>query len=90
MDFRNRLFASAAKVKSEDREQTEFFAAEFLERLILFEEYILESIRLKEIPHLVQLFGNSPVLELLKSGKLKIYCDAVTMGSTGQAGGALE
>lgn len=90
MDFRNRLLASAAEVKTEDREQIKFFAGEFVERLILFEEYILESIRLKEIPHLVRLFGCSPVLELLKSGKLKIYCDAVTMASTGQTGGALE
>lgn len=90
MNFRNRLLASAAEVKAEDREQIKFFAAEFVERLILFEEYILQSIRLKEIPHLVRLFGYSPVLELLKSGKLKIYCDAVTIASTGQAGGALE
>jgi len=90
MDFRNRLLATAAEVKAEDREEIEFFAGEFVERLLLFEEYILESIRLKEIPHLVRLFGYSPVLELLQSGKLKIYCDAVTMASTGQAGGALE
>jgi hypothetical protein len=90
MDFRNRFLASAARANAEDPEQIEFFAGEFIERLILFEEYILESIRLKEIPHLVRLFGYFPVLELLKSRKLKIYCDAVTMASTGQAGGALE
>jgi hypothetical protein len=90
MDFRNRLLAPAAEVKAKDPEQIEFLAGEFVERLLLFEEYMLESIRLKEIPHLVRLFGYSPVLELLKSGKLKIYCDAVTMASTGQVGGAVE
>ena len=64
MYSRNRFLASAAEVKTEDREQIKFFAGEFVERLILFEEHILESIRLKEIPHLVRLFGYSPVLEL--------------------------
>ncbi len=70
--------------------KSNFFSGEFLERSILFEEYILESIPLKEISHLVRLFGYSPVLELLKSGKLKIHCNAVTMASTGQVGSALE
>lgn len=53
-------------------------------RLILFDTYILVTVRLKEIPHLVNAFGYEGVTSLLSSGVLKIYCDATMPASTGQ------
>ena len=53
-------------------------------RLFLFDTYIFVSIRLKEIPHLINTFGYKGVISLLSSGALKIYCDATMPASTGQ------
>lgn len=84
-----RLLASVA-LPSKTHEGIEFLAGEFLERLILFDEYILDSIRLQEIPHLVKVFGYAPVLELLESGILKIHSDIfLGITSTGQASKAM-
>ncbi|HEX3034416.1 MAG TPA: hypothetical protein VHT73_04675, partial [Thermodesulfobacteriota bacterium] len=67
MDFRSRLLAPCAIRKEGSDIEVDFLAGEFLERLILFDKFILDSIRLREIPHLVRLFGDEPILELLKS-----------------------
>jgi len=53
-------------------------------RLFLFETYIFVTVRLKEIPHLINAFGYNGVNSLLSSGALQIYCDATMPASTGQ------
>jgi hypothetical protein len=55
-----------------------------IRNLVLFDTYILESIRLKELPHLVHAFGLDGLSNLLQSGALRIHCDAFTFGQTGQ------
>lgn len=45
----------------------------FLHRLILFDTYIMQSTRFREIPHLVKIFWYEGFLAILKSGALKIY-----------------
>ena len=77
MNIINRLLATCSKRKSSD-EVVEFFAADFLRRLLLFEHYILDSIRLEEIPHLIRIFGYTPTLELIRSGKLLIHYETFT------------
>jgi len=90
MNIINRLLATCSKRKSSD-EVVEFFAADFLRRLLLFEHYILDSIRLEEIPHLIRIFGYTPTLELIRSGKLLIHYETFTgYGSTGHLASVLE
>lgn len=91
MDRRTRLLAPCANRKEGTKLEINFLVEEFLERLILFDKYILDSIRLQEILHLVRLFGYTPVLELLKSGSLLIHSETfLGFGSTGQIGNASE
>jgi len=86
MDFRSKLLAPCANRKDGTKFEIEFLAGEFLERLILFDKFILDSIRLQEIPHLIKVFGYSRVLELLNSGFLLIHSETFgTFGSTGQS-----
>jgi hypothetical protein len=48
-----------------------------LRRLALFDTVILKSVRLKEIPFLVRALGYAGVMELLSSGAMEIYCEAI-------------
>jgi len=50
-------------------------AGGFLRRLLLFDIYILYSVRLKEIPGLVHNFGIQGTMDLLASGALEIRCE---------------
>ncbi len=47
----------------------------FIRRLLLFDTYILYSVRLKEIAELVRYFGYEGTLMLLSSGALEIRCE---------------
>lgn len=49
--------------------------AGFVRRLLLFDTYILYSVRLKEIPELVRHFGLEGTLAMLSSGALEIRCE---------------
>jgi len=55
-----------------------------LNRLLLFEDYYLQSIRLKEFESLVLNLGLENVLLLLDSGGLKIDLNPTQFGQTGQ------
>ncbi len=55
----------------------------FVRRLILFDRFILESIRLKELPFLLNVFGYDGFVALVQSGAFTIHCDALTIGQTG-------
>jgi hypothetical protein len=55
-----------------------------LNRLLLFEDYYLQSIRLKEFESLVLNLGLENVLLLLDSGALKIDLNPTQFGQTGQ------
>lgn len=53
-------------------------------RLILFEQCTIESIALKEVPALIEVFGVGGFLKLIDSGAVRIVCDAMTAGQVGQ------
>ena len=55
-----------------------------LRRLLLFDTYILKSIRLREFPTIVERLGFDATIELLRSGALRIHLDALTVAQTGQ------
>lgn len=53
-------------------------------RLILFDTYILKSVRLQEFPLLIAEVGFGGVLQLLESPGFEIECEIVAVGQTGQ------
>ena len=56
----------------------------FFRNLLLFDNFILDSIRLKEFPHLINLIGFDQTVALLKYRHFKIRCMAQSVGSVGQ------
>lgn len=83
MNFQKRLIGPCGDFLSQDDDMRVDLNA-FLQRLILFDTYILYSTRLKEIPHFINAFGYKGMLELLKSGALRIHCDGVCTSQVGQ------
>jgi hypothetical protein len=83
MDIRKRLIAPCATY-SHDEDQITVDLSGFILRLILFEKFIFQSIRLKEFPSLIRAFGYDAVRNLLTSKAVDIHYDALTMGQTGQ------
>jgi|NGEPerStandDraft_6_1074524.scaffolds.fasta_scaffold159542_1 hypothetical protein len=59
-------------------------AGALIRRLLLFERCTVESIGLKEIPVLVDVFGYAGIRSLIESGALQFVMDAVTAGQVGQ------
>jgi hypothetical protein len=85
VDIRERLLAGTARVKREgSAEVTLVDPGAFVRRLLLFEHYIVDSIRLEEIPTLTRVFGIDGVIKLLESGIVSIRADPLTFGQTGQ------
>lgn len=79
------------KIDIETKLPISFHAGDFLERILLFDEYILDSFCLSEIPHLVNLFGYEHTLELLESKTIKIFSDTFSgFGSTGRISNVSE
>jgi hypothetical protein len=54
-------------------------------RIILFDHYIFQSIRLEEFPILVRAFGYAGVKALLDSGILSVQSDILTLAQIGQS-----
>jgi hypothetical protein len=79
-DITRRLLGSSAIVRQEPgaREISVQLDVEGLvRRLLLFDTYILYSVRLKEIAGLIQRFGYEGTLTLLSSGALEIRCECI-------------
>ncbi len=55
-----------------------------LRRLVLFDTFILKSIRLQEFPFVVAALGYDGTMELLKSSAFELQCESVALGQTGQ------
>ncbi len=73
-DLRTRLIAPCAEQIFGTRRVIVDLGA-LVERLLLFDTYILDSVRLRELPHLVRAFGYDAVCELFASGAVQIRCD---------------
>lgn len=85
MSIEQHLIAPCSIVNATNHDAVEVDVAAIPRRLILFDTYILSSIRLKEFPNFVNAFGFEGTVELLRSARLKIQCQAVTIAQTGQA-----
>lgn len=67
-----------------NQEEIVFDSNNFIQRLLLFDEYILDSIRLKEIPYIIKLIGYEGFLLLLEQDFFKLRVEANSIGQTGQ------
>jgi hypothetical protein len=52
-----------------------------IERLLLFDGYVMRTVRFKEVPHLLRVLGYDQTLELLNSGLIEIRCEVMMIGS---------
>jgi len=82
----NLLALCATPLKQDKHDyQIEFHGGDFIEYLILCDNFVLDSLFLSEIPHLVSNFGIVPVLELVKSDFFQIRSETfLAFGSTGR------
>jgi len=56
----------------------------FVNKLLLFDRFILHSPNFREIPYIIQYFGFEGTLDLLYSGALRISCDWCFAGQVAQ------
>ncbi|ARU49976.1 hypothetical protein [Sulfurospirillum diekertiae] len=83
MSLQNRLIGRSSQIIDQDTIKFDFDL--FLQRILLFDTHILDSIRLKEIPYLINYFGYEGLMELLNSDVLKIQASANTIAQIGQS-----
>jgi hypothetical protein len=81
-DISNRLIAPLVE-KSLAREG-DAYASRLLRCLLVFDTYILQSVRLTEFAPLAQTLGVANVLKLLESGVLGIVLDPNQIAQAGQ------
>jgi len=84
MDIRSRLLSRCATFSGSSQAPRVDVGA-VARRLLLFDTYILESVRLFEMPRLIQAFGPSGLRTLLDAGALRVQCQAVAMADVGQS-----
>jgi hypothetical protein len=90
MDLRDRLVGPVASIADPERDELAVDFGDLIRKLILSERFILQSHRLREIPLLVRKFGYNGVVELLRSGRMHILLDALSVGSIGHITGDLR
>lgn len=80
MDIRRRLLGPSAIIShSGDSPDINVDVDGFIRRLLLFDTYVLYSVRLKEIPALVPWLGYDGLCQLLSSGALEIRCECAQL-----------
>lgn len=84
MSLTQRLIGRCAILDSE-HDSVAVDLAGLVRRLVLFDKVILQSIRLKELPFLLRVFGSGGLIALIQCGDFTIHCDAFTIAQTGQA-----
>lgn len=80
----NHLLGSSAEIDPITKD-VNVDVGNILRRLLLFDKYTLDSIRLKEIPEIVYRLGIDGAIELFRSGSLKLYIKAFSVAQIGQA-----
>lgn len=84
LNIRNR-YIGPCEVEESDSSAPSFDLTGFVIKLLLFDKFILESIRLNEFPFLVANLGYDGLHEILSSGAININDEAITVGQIGQS-----
>jgi hypothetical protein len=80
VSIRNRLLAPCAALLPDEHDVVNVDIGALVRRLLLFDTYILQSLRFLETRALVETFDFDGLLVLLDSGALKVRCQAYTLG----------
>lgn len=83
MSLTQRLFGRCAISDSKNDSVTVDLTG-LVRRLVLFDKFTLESVRLKELPFFLNVFGYDGFITLIQSDAFTIHCDAFTIAQTGQ------
>jgi hypothetical protein len=85
MDLSRRLIGASAIV-SPNGEVTDIDIAGLIRRLVLFDKYVMVSVRLQEFPILVRYFGYEGLRDLLDADLIEIRCECLQLAQTAQSG----
>ena len=85
MEIARRLIGASA-VFSTDRKVIDVDIAGLVRRLLLFDKFILVSVRLQEFPLLVKYLGYEGLRDLLASKLIEIRCECLQLAQIGQSG----
>jgi len=85
MDISKRLMGASA-ICSPNGEITDVDVDGLVRRLLLFDKYVLVSVRLQEFPHLVRHLGYEGLRDLLFEKLIEIRCECLQLAEMGQAG----
>jgi hypothetical protein len=82
MEIQNRLIGESAIMAN--GKVADIDMAGLLRRLLLFDGYVMTSVRLQEFPLLTKYLGFTGLRDLLASGLIEIRCECVQLGQTAQ------
>lgn len=85
MDISRRLIGASA-ILSPERKVVDVDIDGLIRRLLLFDKYVLVSVRLQEFPLLARHLGYEGLRDLLASRLIEIRCECLQLGQTAQAG----
>lgn len=85
MDISKRLMGASA-ICSPDGQVSDVDVDGLLQRLLLFDNYVLVSVRLQEFPHLVRHLGFAGLRDLMFGRLIEIRCECIQLAEMGQSG----
>jgi hypothetical protein len=85
MDIGRRLIGASAIVSSEGK-VTDVDLESLVRRLLLFDGYVLHSIRLQEFPVLARRLGYEGLRDLLSAKLIEVRCECLQLAQTAQSG----
>ena len=85
VELRNRIMAPVA-VRDQEGNVTGADLGTLVRRLILFEQVVIDSFTMRELPALIDALGAEQFIALLESGVLSIRADAWAFGEMGDGG----
>jgi hypothetical protein len=84
IEIRDHLIGPCATALSDDADaEVAVDVGALVRRLVLFERYTLQTMRMREFAALVRAFGEGGLRELLADGCLRVYCDPAGFASQG-------
>jgi hypothetical protein len=86
MDVSRRVIGASAIVSSDDRKVIDVDLSGLMRRLLLFDKYVLVSVRLGEFPVLARYIGYEGLRDLLAANLIEIRCECLQLGQMGQSG----
>jgi len=85
MDIRRRLIGASA-VTSAEGKVTDVDIEGLVRRVLLFDKYILASVRLQEFPHMARYMGYEGLRDLLAANVIEVRCECLQMTQVAQSG----